>query len=183
MKNFLAIFLILASVGIYYGYTKNTFATIGDLRKQSGDYKEALATVDKISKIRNDLKTKIDAYPADKVERLNKLLPDKADNVQILIDITNIGRDLGLTLNNININEESGNNNNNTEVSVLNDNSKYRSVSLSFSVLSTYQNFQTFLARLEKSLRVVDITELSVKTTDSPNVYNFSITLKTYWQK
>ena len=62
------------------------------------------------------------------------------------------------------------------------DFSKYGTVGLSFSVNSSYDNFQNFLADLEKSLRLVDISDLSVAGNDT-GIYDFSVGLKTYWLK
>ena len=62
------------------------------------------------------------------------------------------------------------------------DNNKYGTIGLSFSVTATYDNFQNFLTDLEKSERLVDITDLSVNGTDT-GLYDFSVSVKTYWLK
>ena len=62
------------------------------------------------------------------------------------------------------------------------DTSKYGTVGISFSVSATYEKFQDFLADLEKSLRLVEITDLSVSGNNT-GLYDFSVGLKTYWLK
>jgi Tfp pilus assembly protein PilO len=62
------------------------------------------------------------------------------------------------------------------------DNSKYGTVGISFSVTASYDNFQNFLTDLEKSLRLVEITDLSVNGNNT-GLYDFSVGLKTYWLK
>ena len=61
-------------------------------------------------------------------------------------------------------------------------NTKYGTVGLSFSVSSSYDNFQNFLTDLEKSQRLVDITSLSVAGNDT-GIYDFSVGIRTYWLK
>ena len=54
------------------------------------------------------------------------------------------------------------------------------SVTLGFSVTTRYQTFKDFLHSLENSLRLADVTNISIKNT-SGDFYDFDVTIKTYW--
>jgi Tfp pilus assembly protein PilO len=110
--------------------------------------------------------------------KLEKLLPDNIDNIKLIIDMNRIAQKHTLSLKNIRL--DSGVKIDSEKIGK--DNKKYGTVGLSFSVNSSYDNFQNFLNDLEKSLRLVDITDLSVTSNDT-GLYDFSVSLKTYWLK
>jgi hypothetical protein len=56
-------------------------------------------------------------------------------------------------------------------------------VTLGFSVNGSYGVFQSFLVDLAQSLRVVDITSVTVGAGDRPGSYQYNIEVKTYWLK
>jgi Tfp pilus assembly protein PilO len=179
--------LIIVSIGAFFGYIdpnyrgqnlNNGKLSIIDLQKSYADYETALSQSTEIKEQRQkneDVKASISE--AD-LQKLKKLLPDNIDNIQLIIDITNIATKHGLVLKGTKL--DSGATQELTKIGK--DTSKYGVVGISFSVTSSYDNFQEFLADLEKSLRLVQITDLSVTGSNS-EVYDFAIGLKTYWLK
>lgn len=194
MRNIFAILLILASIGIYYGYTKNAWAEIKSIKVQKAELDQTLEKADQLEEKKQEINAKINSFGQEDKARLNKMIPDNADNVRLIIDIQNIAETSGLILKDIKINDssEEGQTSNEAAQTAFNQtdgtfdgesNQTYNSVKLSFSVTSTYQNYVDFIKKLEKSLRLVDITSLSIKNTGAPNIYQFDITLKAYWVK
>jgi len=58
----------------------------------------------------------------------------------------------------------------------------YETVQFSFSVVSTYDNFKRFLDDLAISLRVVDVTSISVsEISGEEDFYRYDVGIKTYW--
>ncbi len=59
----------------------------------------------------------------------------------------------------------------------------YRSVGMTFTVEATYEEFISFMNDLERSLRIVDITSLSIDpSSDSGSTtYTYDIGINTYW--
>ena len=70
----------------------------------------------------------------------------------------------------------------NTSTGIGPDNSPYGTMTLKFTVNSSYGNFINFLQDLENNLRLLDITEISFNTTDS-GFYDFNVSFNTYWLK
>ncbi|MES2087841.1 MAG: hypothetical protein V4467_02500 [Patescibacteria group bacterium] len=77
------------------------------------------------------------------------------------------------------------------------DSSLYDSVKLGFSMSGPYENFLLFLSDVQKSLRIVDITSIAFENSDTsappagskvvqtsgPEIYKYSINLRTYFLK
>ena len=181
------IILIIISIGTFFMYVDPNYRgtnlgsgarSVIDLQKEDGEYQAALSNTDAIRQKRDSLVAKMGKMNPDNLTKLGKLLPDNIDNIKLVIDIRNIADNHALTLKNIKL--DSLTKSDPTKLGA--DTSKYGTVGLSFSVSSSYENFQNFLTDLEKSLRLVEITDLTVTGNDT-GVYDFSIGLKTYWLK
>lgn len=181
------VILIIISFGAFFMYIDPNYRgsnlgegqrSVLDLQKEDAEYRSALNNTTAIRQKRDMLVTKMSEINPVDLEKLNKLLPDNVDNIKLVIDMNQIAKDHGLTLKNVKLDTAVKANPDKLGA----DNNKYGTVGLSFSVSSSYENFQNFLADLEKSLRLVEITELSVTGNDT-GIYEFSVGLKTYWLK
>ncbi len=179
--------LIIVSIGTFFAYIDPNYRhtnldsgkkSIIELQNEVEQYEEALNNINKISAKRDALIKDKSSISADDLSKLEKLLPDNIDNIKLVIDIRNIAEKNSLVLKSIKLNTL----NNSESDRIGQDNNKYGTVGLSFSVNSSYENFQRFLTDLEKSLRLVEINELSVTGNDT-SIYDFSVNLKTYWLK
>lgn len=178
------IFLILASVGIFYGYTNSHYQgqvngskNIVSLLNERKQYLNALdkssefiEETNKLTKINNELSS-------DDLERLKKLLPDHIDNVRLIIDIDEMASKYGFRMQNIKI--DNGTTGGDT---IKSENKLYGTTVLSFSITASYGKFRSFVKDLEKSLRIFDIVGVSFTANDSGN-YDYDMIIKTYWVK
>ena len=181
------IILIIISIGTFFFYVdpnyrgtdlSNGAQSIQDLQKEDAQYQASLNNTTAIRMKRQTLMDKESGINPSDLSKLQKLLPDNIDNIKLVIDINQIAQTHNLTLKDIKLDTSIKTNPNKLGV----DTSKHGTVGLSFSVTSSYDNFQNFLTDLEKSLRLVDITDLSVTGNDT-GIYDFSVGLKTYWLK
>lgn len=181
------IILIIISLGTFFMYVDpnyrgtnlgNGSRSVLDLQKEDGEYQAALNNTTAIRMKRQSLVDKQGQINPDSLSRLEALLPDNVDNIKLVIDMNQIAQNHSLTLKNIKLDNAVK-----ADPSKLGqDDSKYGTVGLSFTVNSSYDNFQNFLTDLEKSLRLVEITDLAVTGNDT-GIYEFSVGLKTYWLK
>ena len=88
------IFLILASVGIFYGYTDpryrgqvNDSKNVVSLMNERKQYLDALDKSAEFIELTNKLTKINNEISSDGLERLKKLLPDHIHNVRLIIDI------------------------------------------------------------------------------------------------
>lgn len=177
------IILIIASVGIFYGYInphykgENVPVNIKKLIQERKKYAEALNNSNELISVRNDLVEKVNMILPDDLERLKKLLPNHIDNARLIIDIDGIASRYDLKIRNLNISSESENQ------EVLGpDNNPYGTLNFKFRVTAPYDKFKAFIKDLEESLRVVDIVGVSFDSTET-GYYDYEITVKTYWIK
>jgi hypothetical protein len=63
------------------------------------------------------------------------------------------------------------------------DQSLYGTLTLSFSTTATYTTFLAFMRDLEKSLRLIDIVSVQFASSDTNQLYDYTVSIKTYWLK
>lgn len=135
--------------------------------------------IEELTEVRNNIK------PED-ITRLDKFIPSRIDNVNLVIDINNIASRHGMLIKNVKV-ETGGGEENKIPVSVdrlevASSENVIADTSLSFSVSGNYQSLLSFLDDLANSLRVADVTSLAFSVDDKgTSQYDFQI--KTYWVK
>lgn len=179
--------LIIISVGSFFAYTDKIYRgentnggqpNIKSLLAEDEQYQTALDNTNDLIKKRDGLVDRMNTFSPENITKLESLLPDNIDNIQLIIDMSNIAERHGLVLKGAKLDSNMKTDSNKLGA----DNSKYGTVGISFSVTASYDNFQNFLKDLERSLRLVEISDLSVSS--NPNgLYEFSVGLKTYWLK
>jgi hypothetical protein len=188
-RNATPIILLILAIGIYFTFTKGKIEEIKVIKNVNAGYQEAIDNSEKLIKKRDEIVANYNQISDNDKERLEKMVPDNIDNVRLTLDVKSIGLGRGLILKNVKTNAP----NINTSISkanTINDktteqietNADYNTVVLSFDVSTTYQNFIDLLKDLETSLRIMKVSKITVKATDS-GVYDYGVELKTYWIK
>ncbi len=196
MNLILPIFLIISSIGIFFGYIDPNYKGSGDssssnvststdysgygvlsLRKELEKFEEISSNSNKIVSDRDLLIKKSNQITTSDKTKLNKFLPDNIDNIRLIIEISDMASARGLIAKNITINDAKKP----TDAMVV-DNSSYGVLNVKFSVNSTYENFLLFLGDLENNLRLFDVSDVSFSSSDT-GFYDFNVGLKTYWLK
>src|SRR3989344_4176656 len=181
MKNNTAIILLLLAVGLFYTVTRGQYQDAKELHNLSNEYKSILQNITDIEELRDRLLITYERLPRTEIDRLNKMLPDNVDTVRIALDIDGMASNYVIAIENIQAisssNEQSG-------LVVLPEYAgAYEKATISFSFVSSYDNFMNFLADLEKNLRVMDIKSISFQSPDNSNLYEYQISVDTYWLK
>nr|AQQ74992.1 hypothetical protein [uncultured bacterium] len=187
IRTLFALLGVGGAIALFLLYTKPAYDSVQALKAENESYELALAKADELQRLKASLLQRYNTFDPAKIERLHKLLPDHVDNVRLILDLDTLASRHGLAIQNMQVSrpgeEASGNSN-----VIGPSRSSYDSVTLSFSTTATYEGFQTFLTDLEDSLRIVDLVSLSIDAGNTAPaggepVYNFSITLRTYWLK
>lgn len=194
MNLILPIFLIISSIGIFFGYidpnykggdtiisdtsTSTDYSGYGvlSLKDELEKFEEISSNSNKIVSDRDLLIKKSNQITTLDKSKLTKFLPDNIDNIKLIIEISDMASARGLVAKNITINEAK------KSTDTVVDNSPYGVLNVKFSVNSTYENFLLFLDDLENNLRLLDISDISFSASDT-GFYDFNIGLKTYWLK
>lgn len=186
MRNITSILLIVASVALFFLLIKPTYGNIMELQETKASYEEALSKIDSSAETLKKHQETLASFDSEDIERLNKMLPDNADNVQLVIDINGIASNFGLTIKKPEIRDprldQEGEMPEDEESGPVIADAPYNSIDLSFTVTSSYSNFVGFIESLEQSLRLVDVTGVSfIPPPEGGEVYDFRVTLRTYW--
>jgi Tfp pilus assembly protein PilO len=189
-RNITALILIVLAAGTYFTYTKGILEAAAGVKKINDQYSSAIASATKLINVRDKVLQDYNHIDPLDVARLDKMIPSTVDNIRFVIDMSNMARKDNITLRNIKAVASQ-----NSTAKVANSPRALRgggdtasviaaptldTVSVSFSLSATYEQFQTFLRDLEANLRVMDLTHLTVSASDS-GTYDFSVELKTYW--
>lgn len=169
---------ILAAFGLFFAYTNPLYQEIKAKQATLDTIQEANKKATELRAVRTALTNERKEISQEDIDRLQKMLPDGVENVRLIIDINNIADKYGMAVKNPRINQGSTD----KGAALGPDANRYGTISLSFVVSTSYENFQLFLKDLESSLRIVDVTALSFAASTA-NQYDFSVTIQTYWLK
>ncbi len=195
MKNIISLILIAAAVWIFWSYTDPIYKEANGLKEVRADYQAKLEQANEFRQKYENLALAYQSFSEADVIRLSRLVPDTVDTVRLVMDVSDIAAKQGLLIKNIKISEP-------TKIGVpvaapsaegltpgairIGTNQDFNSIDLSFSVTGSYERFVAFLQDLEKSLRILDVTEIKFATPTNSvkgNSYDFGIGLRAYWLK
>lgn len=179
MKTFIIpIILIGTSIGIFVFFTNKTYSEINKVKAENADYEIALDKSREVLKKRTELGEQFKKFSQKNLDTISNIVPDSVDNIQLILDMDGIAKRKGMELKSIKIEEEKVQ----KDPTIVPQKSVFSSISLSFKTSGSYNNFVEFLTELERSQRIVDVTALSFKSADT-GVYDYSVTIRTYWLK
>ncbi len=188
--------LIILSVIAFIVFIDPTYKDIKDLKNEAAAYNQALDNAKSLQETRDQLSQKYNSFNPEDISKIEKLLPDSVDNIRLIIEIEKIAAQYGMILKQVKYDTFESDATNpgapgtETRGEALLASRDYGEFELQFSTEGEYSRFLSFLADLESSLRIVDITnvtfssESGVTTTGlASGSYKYDFTVKTYWLK
>jgi Tfp pilus assembly protein PilO len=178
MKFILPLIFLIAAVAVFLGYTNPLYQNIKTEQVTASQISGANQKAAQLRAVRDTLTQERNNISDTDIDRLQKLLPDAVDNIGLIIDMNNIAAQYGMSIKDVRINQGSTD----KGTSVGPDSNKYGTISMSFVVSTTYENFIAFLQELEASLRLVDVTSVSFSASKN-GIYDYNVNIQTYWLK
>src|SRR5680860_1093026 len=149
------------------------------LRERRVELNEAIVKAKELAQRVNELNGQFNSISTEQKDKLDLLLPDDVNNIQLIIDINGIAKRNNLLIKNIKVTtDEDKNTNYQREAS--SQEQTLGKMTLSFSFTGSYTVYKNFLIDLASSLRIIDITSTSFST-DDKGLYTYNIQLVTYW--
>jgi Tfp pilus assembly protein PilO len=184
MKSLTPIIFIIISVIIFFTITDPVYKEVNKLKIKYAQYQDVLVKSEELLAQRKALQDKYNSFAETDLTRLKKLLPDTVDNVRLIIDIDEIAKRYGLTINNVRLDDSKATKTgvNDATATITAGGGMYGTIPMGFSVNADYDTFLSFLSDLEGSLRIVDVTNIGLKP-GANGIYSFNVSLKTYWLK
>ncbi len=185
MKTSTAFILLLISVGLFYTFTMPRWDKIGDLQAQAATYKNVLDNVTVVEAKRDELYAQYKNISPEQLAQIEKVLPNTVDTVTLALNLDAIAAHYGISIKSV---QTSTNDPNDIQSSVIIDPAAapafpYQTVYVNFEIVSNYDNFRKFLGDIEKSLRIIDIKSIAFQATGDNKLYNYHISVQTYWTK
>ena len=181
MKGLTPIILILVSVGVFFFFIDPQKKELNTRIEEKNKNEVTMQKATDLRTANGVLKAAYKKISDDERVELSKILPDTVDNVRLILDINNISNKYGIVLKGISISGGPADESKDVSRGTSGTSGQlYGTIQLSFSFSSSYDVFKLFMKDLEDSLRLVDITDFSISTSEN-NFYNYSITINTYW--
>lgn len=181
MKDITATILLLLSIGIFYTFTSTQYQEVKNLQTLANEYKKVLDEASAIVELRDTLLATYSSIPKSEIDRLNKVLPENVDTVQLALDLDGIASRYGVSIRSVKT--STGATSGDQSLIVLSENAPtYEKANVSFNFISSYENFKRILADVERSLRIMDIKSITFQAQDS-GLYDYQISADTYWLK
>ncbi len=201
-KIILSFIFIAASASLVFGYVKPTFDEAENIKDNTIKYDKALNKAKEIQDLKRSLLSRYNLFAGTNLNKLEKLLPDHVDNVRLVLDIDGIASTRGIRISSVKIEKDIDKSTDVQIASAVGFNTAvqaampYQTMVLKFSTITTYTDFKIFLQDLERSLRIVDLVNLTIspghrkssgdaeaKDVDEEPVYKFDVAIRTYWLK
>ncbi|MDO8481809.1 MAG: hypothetical protein Q7S75_01860 [bacterium] len=192
-RTIISILGFLVAGLVFFGYTKPAYDNVHALQAQIDQYNQALDKSAELKKRKDTLMSNFNSFDPNAKLRLQKMVPDHVDNIRLIMDMDNLAGRFGMVLQNVAISGPTSEGTDQTVIGAISTSKqKYDSLTLKFSLNSTYANFVKFMEELESSLRIVEMVSLSVSPeggagsgaqseNSSIPIYNYGITIRTFW--
>lgn len=181
IRFFLPALLLVGAFGVFYFVADPLYQDIKALAFEKKSYDDALDNSKKLQSLRDQLVNRYNAFSPTDLERLERMLPNNVDNVKLVLELDQMAGKYGMAVKNVRFNQSSDSKK--SEDLIGKDDRPYGTLSLDFAVDAPYPNLTAFLADLERSLRVVDVQEVSFSAPSDRNIYQFNLKIQTYWLK
>lgn len=187
--------LIGACAGIFFLPTYGISAKYTDIKAvkvEIEEYKKANDSAKKLAEKRDELNQKYNSFTDAQRQRLVTFLPDNIDPIRFILEMEGIGKKMGMPIRNASY--SSVKNVANPEQTIATGDVKYGVYNFSFSTEGNYDSLTKMLDQFNTSLRLIDITDISVSA-GSPaglqggegarptDFYTYNVKLTTYWLK
>lgn len=174
---------VLAALALFFFFINPRMDAVNVLRVEIGTYQSTIQRYNTFNqKVQTLLAAKENISVADR-ERLDRMLPVRADGTRTLVDLETMAKANGLFFGNVVAEKSEPILLPETAMQYLGaeDQGKLMLMRnpISFEVIGTYDQFKRFLDQLESNLELMEITDMTL-TSATDNFQQFSITLQTY---
>jgi len=189
-RNFTATILIALAIALYFTFTSGVWNDAMAIKDVNDQYSGAITNAEQLISVRDKVLKNYNNISAGDRGNLDKMIPNTVDNIRLIINLNSVALQHGFSLKNITASTKtssSDSSSNNSSVSNGSNSTSFNiavptldTVAVTFSASAPYQQFISFTQDLEASLRIMDITHLTVTANDT-GTYDFSVELNTYW--
>lgn len=182
---FLPIAGIVIALALFFVYVQPTFQEVKLIEAETAQYREAVGHAAELERRINELKSRQSSIALSDLERLEAFLPDRVDDVALLMDLSALASEHGLTFGNLNEAQDGADlpAEDPEEFGAFDDEASaakpYTPHDVTFAVSGSYAGFRSFLADLERSLMLAEV--MSITFTESEgDALSFNMRVRFY---
>jgi Tfp pilus assembly protein PilO len=179
-RNLNALILVILAIGLYFTVTASIFKEAGLVRDSNKEYETAIKNAEELIRVRDKVLNDYNTLSIEDRAKLDKIVPKNVDNIRLIIDLNNIAIKHGLALKGISVSAGASDANTQPIDATTINTPVLNKVGVTFGISASYQQFISFIQDLESSLRILDLNNLSVTSSDN-GVYDWKVNLDTYW--
>jgi len=176
MKNVLIIIFIAAAIAVYFSFIKPIYSEINTLRGEREHLNDLLSQSREVAKKRDELVAIYNSISQDDLAMLEKSVPEKPEQMKLLLIFDNIAKKNGVLLKSIDIQDKNSSPGSGEALQI------FSSLPFGLKVSSSYGSFYNFLKDMEANLRLTDIKTIDFSSGEK-DFYEFNINGFVYWKK
>lgn len=184
IRTITPIFSIIISLVIFFFFAKPMFAEIKLIQGETTQYETAAQKAVELNTALATLVNKKRSFSAGDIDRLDALVPPSINEVRILTDLSEIARSHNMLFGNIevsNADDSSGSTAAGGTVATAQTvaYADFVTTNIGFSLIGTYDQFKAFLADIEKSLVMLEITNVTFDAGEG-NLQQYAISAQVF---
>jgi hypothetical protein len=196
-KNLVSILLIAASLAMFWFFLKPKYSEVMTLQDKRKEYQKYLEDAEEVRHLRGKLLAAKANISKEDWAKLDRILPDKLEDHQLLLDLNGIASLYGAELTAFsteagkessppapNINTEALEGDAPVDAPVPEQVSAHKTLLVNVSFDGSFRNFLGLLQEIERSINLSDVTSLSINTGNaSKGSYGITLVINNYWLK
>jgi len=182
MKNIISIIVSIISIATFVLVVQPQYNEVKQMQVQETELEDVLDNARRLQSLRDSLLEKRKEIPNSDIRRLEKLIPESADNVKLILEFQQIAERYDLEIRAASATKEDENGNEQQAFDI--ETQDYGIITLDFSLSGGYSQGISFLKDIEKNLRITDIRALTITPPSGTGIdYGYELSIDTYWLK
>jgi Tfp pilus assembly protein PilO len=182
MKSLAPLLIIIICVAAYFMYISPKLDEINTLRLKLAEYKTTLEQSKELKSTLDSMMSSYNAIPEEEKTRLDKIIPEKFNNVLFVTDVSGIAFKNGMVVKSVKLNEITQNSG--SQVVAEPKDQQYKTITATFTLTGQYDQCMKMLKDIEDSLQLLDVKSLSVKESQkntAGSTFEYLLEVNTYY--
>lgn len=177
----LPLLALLVAIGIFFAYVSPVWnGKVAAARAAIAQDVVALDAAARYTERENQLAAERNAIDPAALAKLDAFVPDSVNNVRLILDLNALANRSGLALTSIDVASGQQNGASAPASAMPAPPNPVGSIDMDIAASGTYSAFQAFLEGIEMSQRLLDVRDITIKSSDT-GVYTYKLTVRIYW--
>ncbi len=184
MKIIISLALLIASGVGAFVYIAPEREKNQELRSEIETYRQVNDNANRLLEARDDLTRRFQNLDPQAMTRLRKMLPDTAENVNLILELQTLAEQYDLFFLNADVIDQTGSDSQ-ASTSRTTEQVPYGTLRMSLALSGPYEGFVGFLERVEQGLRLIDtqVVRFQAPNDSTRTNYEYNVEFTTYWLK